>query len=82
MTKLQGKSAYIALDQSNREIKIYANNLKLKTELDQNSLPALMDSKKANTYHANDLISYNNSKNVAVVLQVQEDFLKVINEQG
>ena len=68
VTKLEGKTAYIALDQSNREIRLYANNLKLKTELDQNSLPALMDKKKQNTYHANDMISYNNNKNVAVIL--------------
>jgi ribosomal protein L21E len=34
VTKLEGKSAYIALHQSNREIKIYSNNLKLKSELD------------------------------------------------
>ena len=34
------------------------------------------------TYAANDLINYNNSKNSGLVLQVHEDYLKVINEQG
>ena len=34
VTKLEGKFAIIALDQSYREIKVYANNLKLKSELD------------------------------------------------
>lgn len=34
VTKLEGSSAYISLDQSNREIKIFANYLKLKSELD------------------------------------------------
>lgn len=28
------------------------------------------------------MISYNNNKNVGVVLQVQEDYLKVINDHG
>ena len=68
VTKLDGKFAIIALDQSFREIKIFANNLKLKSELDQNILPNLIDKKKANTYHANEMISYNNNKSVAVVL--------------
>ncbi len=34
------------------------------------------------TYAANDLINYNNSKNSGLVLQVHEDYLKAINEQG
>ena len=68
LTKLEGKFAYIALDQSYKEIKIYVNNLKLKSELDQNILPSLIDNKKSNNYSANDMISYNNNKCVAVVL--------------
>jgi len=28
------------------------------------------------------MIAYNNSKNVGVVLQVQEDYVKIIDEQG
>ena len=38
--------------------------------------------KKSNTYHANEMISYNNNKNVAVVLQVHDYYLKVINQDG
>jgi transcription elongation factor len=34
------------------------------------------------SYAANDLISYNGTKNAGLVLQVHEDYLKVINEQG
>lgn len=68
VTKLDGSYAYISLDQSNREIKIFANYLKLKSELDQNILPNLIDKKKSGQYQANDLISYNNNKNVGVVL--------------
>ena len=34
VTKIEGKFAIISLDQGNREIQIYANNLKLKSELD------------------------------------------------
>lgn len=41
-----------------------------------------MDKKKDNNFAANDLVAYNNSKEVGVVLQVQEDNLKLFNEQG
>ena len=34
------------------------------------------------TYQANDLINYNNNKNCGLVLQVHEDYLKIINEQN
>jgi len=41
-----------------------------------------MSSGVLNSYTANDLVSYNGSKNAGLVLQVHEDYLKVINEQG
>ena len=34
------------------------------------------------TYQANDLINYNNNNNCGLVLQVHEDYLKIINEQN
>ena len=45
-------------------------------------MPSLIDKKNANNFTANDLIAFNNNKDVGVVLQVQEDYLKIINEQG
>lgn len=42
----------------------------------------MIGKKKESNYQANDLVSYNNNKDVGVVLQVQEDYLKVINEHG
>jgi transcription elongation factor len=33
-------------------------------------------------YSANDLVNYNGGKNSGLVLQVHEDYLKIINEQG
>jgi transcription elongation factor len=33
-------------------------------------------------YAANDLVSYDSQKHAGLVLQVHEDYLKVINEQG
>lgn len=75
------KYAHIALTQNNREIKVFTNNLKLKSEIDQSLMAGFIDKKKAMQYRANDLVMYN-SKNVGVVLQVQEDFLKVINDEG
>lgn len=41
-----------------------------------------MFDRTTHSYEANDLVSYNNNKFVGLVLQVQEDYLKVINEQG
>lgn len=41
-----------------------------------------MFDRTTHAYEANDLVSYNNNKFVGLVLQVQEDYLKVINEQG
>ena len=78
---IEGNHANIALTQNNREIRIFANNLKLKSEIDSGLMTGFIDKKKATQYSANDLIMYNN-KNVGVVLQVQEDYLKVINDEG
>lgn len=44
-------------------------------------MAGFIDKKKVSEYSANDLIMYNN-KNVGVVLQVHEDYLKVINDNG
>lgn len=33
-------------------------------------------------FTAGDLVNYNGNKNAGLVLQVNEDYLKVINEQG
>ena len=57
-----------------------ANYLKLKSEIDQTAISGFLDKKKMSQYSANDLVSYNNNKHVGVVLQVQEDYLKVIND--
>jgi hypothetical protein len=40
-----------------------------------------VDKKKMSEYQANDLILYSN-KYVGVVLKVEEDYLKVINNEG
>ena len=44
-------------------------------------MAGFIDKKKAMQFRANDFIMFNN-KNVGVVLQVQEDFLKVISDEG
>ena len=37
---------------------------------------------KNHGFKAGDLVNYNNNKNAGYVLQVQEDYLKLINEQN
>lgn len=61
---------------------MFSNNLKHKSETDQNILSSFMDKMKGSVYRANDMVVYNNNKSVGVVLQVQEDFLKILNEHG
>ena len=66
------------------EIRIFANHLKLKSDTDQlggqNVLGGSGTSRHG--YKAGDLVLYNGSKNSGLVLQVHEDYLKMINEQS
>jgi len=61
---------------------VLGNYLKLKSELDNNYMPSLLEKSASQLYQASDLVSYNNNKNIGYVLQVQEDFLKVISDRG
>ena len=82
----------IALTQSHREIKVRANNLKIKTEIEQNAAHGnsayFMDKAKPAPYTAGDLISYDNNKHVGVVLSVDSmggpgsDSIRLISEDG
>ena len=58
--------------------------MKLKSETDQlGGLNSSVGAGKAgHGYKAGDLVLYNGSKNAGLVLQVNEDFLKMINEQS
>jgi len=66
--------ANIALAQSEREIRVFANNLKLKSEIEHSgqgtasSAAMLLDKTKVSSYRAGDLIGYNHNKNVGYVL--------------
>lgn len=83
IVSLDDKFANVALSKNLREVRILANCLKLKTEIDQSLMPeaGLIDKMKFGSYSANDLIIYN-TKFVGVVLKVDDDFLRVINDQG
>ncbi len=74
----------MVLDQSQLEIRIFANHLKLKSDTDQlggqNTLGGTGTARHG--YKAGDLVLYNGSKNSGLVLQVHEDYLKMINEQS
>jgi len=71
------------LDQSQQEIKIHANFLKLKSDTDTHQGSSLFGVSSArHGFSAMDLVNYNGNKNAGLVLQVNEDYLKVINEQG
>jgi transcription elongation factor SPT5 len=80
---LEGQFASVALSKNLREVRIFANSLKLKTEIDQTMAPesGLIDKRKFGQFSANDLIVYN-TKYVGVVLKVEDDYLKVINNEG
>ena len=82
---VDGNRVSMVLDQSQHEIRIFANLLKLKSDTDQlgghqASLGAAGG--KLHGYKAGDLVLYNGSKNAGLVLQVHEDYLKMINEQS
>jgi len=60
-----------------------ANYLKLKSDTDQlggNNLGGVGNSRHG--FKAGDLVLYNGNKNAGLVLQVHEDYLKMINEQS
>ena len=57
--------------------------MKLKSENDQPMSSSLIAvAGKSHGFKAGDLVNYNGNKNAGYVLQVQEDFLKMINEQN
>lgn len=68
VVQLEGARASIALQSNNREINIFANNLKLKTDIDHSIMSGFIDKKKVSLYSANDVITFNNNKNYGVVL--------------
>lgn len=85
--------ARVVLVQSNREIKVFTNNLKLKSDIEQTggSISAsdlIIDKSKACAYNAGDMIAYKNNMNVGIVLQIDAmggisgDFIRIINDQG
>ena len=92
-TTPNGKIAFarVVLVQSNREIKVFTNNLKLKSDIEQTggSISAsdlIIDKSKACAYKAGDMIAYKNNMNVGIVLQIDAmggisgDFIRIIND--
>ena len=80
---VDGHKVSMVLDQSQLEIRILANHLKLKSDTDQlggQNLGGAGNSRHG--YKAGDLVLYNGNKNAGLVLQVHEDYLKMINEQS
>lgn len=81
---IENKRVSMLLDQSQQEIKIFTNHLKLKSDSDQlvmhNGIQ--FSGGSGHGFQAGDLVQYNGNKNAGYVLQVQEDYLKMINEQG
>jgi len=81
---VDGKKVSLKLDQSQQEIKYLTNHLKLKSDTDQlighNGIQ--VSGGAGHGFQAGELVQYNGNKNAGLVLQVQEDYLKIINEQG
>jgi len=68
VTDFLERYALVSLDLASKEIKIFTNHLKLKSEIDSNLFSNMKDGKKGGNYNANDLVGYNNNKHVGVVL--------------
>ena len=60
----------VLLDQNQQEIKITANQLKLKSDTDQPMSANILAAGKNLGYKAGDLVNYNGNKNAGYVLQV------------
>ena len=72
---VEASKVSVVLDVSQQEIKIYANYLKLKSETDTNLVAAL---NHKTSFQAKDLVNFNGNKHIGLVLQVHEDYLKII----
>jgi len=79
---VEGNKISLVLDQSQQEISILANYLKLKSDTDHPLTSNMVSAGARANFSAMDLVSYDGLKKAGLVLQVHEDYLKVINEQG
>lgn len=79
---IDGPKVSLKLDQSQLELRILANHLKLKSDTDQFGGAGALGGGSRHGFKAGDLVLYNGNKNAGLVLQVQEDYLKMINEQS
>ena len=72
------------LDSTGNFIKMLVNNLKLKSDTDNNLIAALTQKAKGiqGQFSANDLVNFNNGRNIGLVLQVYEDYLKIVDQQN
>ncbi len=82
--EIEDGKASVMLDGSQQEIKISTTFLKLKSETDTNLVAALNVKQNGvkSTYLANDLVNFNGEKGRGLVLQVHEDYLRIIDQQG
>ena len=80
---VEGPKVSMILDSSQKEIKIHANFLKLKSDSDTHQASTLLGLNSVkHGISAMDLVQYNGNKNAGLVLQVNEDYIKLINEHG
>jgi len=81
--KQDGEFVTVSLDQSFREIKARPSELRLKSESHMASFQNMLQRKKGGAlFAAQDVISFDSGASLGLVLQVQEDFLKVLDEQN
>lgn len=73
----QGTFANIILAQSKKEIRVFTNNLKLKSEIEQSTNATAIggaalfsDKMSGSAYKAGDMVAFNQNKNVGIVHQV------------
>ena len=79
----ENRSISVVLDKTQQEIKVTSSFLKLKSDSDTNVEKTSIGAPASrNKYAALDLVNYHGSKHGGLVLQVHEDYLKVLNEQS
>ena len=80
VTKVADKIVYVFSDISRIEVRVDANDVKLSSEAGEGDALALVT--PLHPYNVFDLVRYNNGYHVGVVLAVEREAVKVINEHG
>lgn len=82
VTKNENNKSYVFSDFSNKEIQVLSNDLKLSKETGNMILSTQASGSSSLNLKVFDVVSYNNNKNIGMIIQIERDVYKVINEIG